>query len=466
MNHESWIMNHVLTKNNFTFLDKLYLQVHGTAMGTRMAPSMACLFMGKLEERMLASAPCRPWIWWRYIDDIFFIWTSDEESLTRFIDHMNSFHRTIKFTSEYSTTETHFLDVVIRKEENNGLTTDLFVKPTDKHQYLHSTSCHPRHCKTSIAYSQALRLRRICSNDSDFLRHSQVLKTHLVSRGHSSRAVHQAIKKVKSMPRLSVLSEKPTNRDCANKKIPLVVTYHPSLPPYVRLPVLTTISSTPQIASNVLSLRSPWLLSDALLTWGTSLSELRSRPLMTVPIPPIQHGMFRRTSRCVTCQEHILESDSFKSHTTGAHHKIRGHITCTTSNIIYLISCWICGIQYIGETKKRHLRNVSMVTDPQLKPKSLTLLWANTSIYLITPFLTWSCRALRHLLTAVNRSVSAEKRCGSSVSTPFTPMVSTFRKGMTNFPLFFFSSFFLSPQKLFTFILHLFLHLFYICFVC
>ena len=69
-------------------------------------------------------------------------------------------------------------------------------------------------------------------------------------------------------------------------------------------------------------------------------------------IPPIQHRMFRCTSRC-TCQEHILESDSFKSHSTGAHHKIRGHITCTTSNIIYLISCRICGnvIQYIGETK-------------------------------------------------------------------------------------------------------------------
>ena len=60
-------------------------------------------------------------------------------------------------------------------------------------------------------------------------------------------------------------------------------------------------------------------------------------------IPPIQHGMFRCTSRCVTCQEHILESDSFKSHTTGAHHKIRGHITCNTctSNIIYLIPCRI-----------------------------------------------------------------------------------------------------------------------------
>ena len=56
------LMNHALTKNTFTFLDKHYLQVYGTAMGTRMAPSMACLFMGKLEER-------KPWIWWRYIDD-------------------------------------------------------------------------------------------------------------------------------------------------------------------------------------------------------------------------------------------------------------------------------------------------------------------------------------------------------------------------------------------------------------
>ena len=344
------LMNHVLTKNNFTFLDKHYLQVHGTAMGTRMAPSMACLFMGKLEERMLASAPCQPWIWWRYIDDIFFIWTSDEESLTRFIDHMNSFHRTIKFTSEYSTTETHFLDVVIRKEEN-GLTTDLFVKPTDKHQYLHSTSCHPRHCKTSIAYSQALRLRRICSNDSDFLRHSQVLKMHLVSRGHSSRALHQTIKKVKSMPRLSVLSEKPTNRDCANKKIPLVVTYHPSLPPIRQITsanhhILHTsdclqraIPEEPMIA-----FRRPPNLRNLLV-------RAEIPPTNDSSIPPIQHGMFRCTSRCVTCQEHILESDSFKSHTTGAHHKIRGHITCTTSNIIYLISCRICGIQYIGETK-------------------------------------------------------------------------------------------------------------------
>ena len=48
----------------------------------------------------------------------------------------------------------------------------------------------------------------------------------------------------------------------------------------------------------------------------------------------------------------------------------------TTSNIIYLISCRIT-------LKKRFYGHRSTV-----KTHNLTLLWANTSIYLITPFLT------------------------------------------------------------------------------
>ena len=146
-----------------------------------------------------------------------------------------------------------------------------------------------------------------------------------------SRAVHQAIKKVKSMPRLSVLSEKPTNRDCANKKIPLVVTYHPSLPPIRQITsanhhILHTSESPPTCHP-----RGAYdCFQTALLAWGTSSSEPRSRPLMTVPFLPSSMECLGALLDVFTCQEHILESDSFKSHTTGAHHKIRGHITCTT----------------------------------------------------------------------------------------------------------------------------------------
>ncbi|PIK43913.1 hypothetical protein BSL78_19243 [Apostichopus japonicus] len=136
-------------KKKFTFMDKHYLRRHETAMGTRMAPSFACLFMSSLEEHMLSTATYRPLIWWRYIDDIFFVWTSDADSLLTFIKHEHSFYSTVKFTSDYSHQQVNFLNVTVCKE-HDSLSTDLYKKPTDTHQYLHSSSCHPRHCKSEL----------------------------------------------------------------------------------------------------------------------------------------------------------------------------------------------------------------------------------------------------------------------------------------------------------------------------
>ena len=52
--------------------------------------------------------------------------------------------------------------------EGDRLITDLFTKPTDTHELLHRTSCHPGHTKKGTLYSQALRIRRICSEDRFF----------------------------------------------------------------------------------------------------------------------------------------------------------------------------------------------------------------------------------------------------------------------------------------------------------
>ncbi|XP_053372926.1 uncharacterized protein LOC128546436 [Mercenaria mercenaria] len=43
-----------------------------TAMGTRMAPTYASLFMGKLESDFLANTTVKPSLWLRFLDDIFF----------------------------------------------------------------------------------------------------------------------------------------------------------------------------------------------------------------------------------------------------------------------------------------------------------------------------------------------------------------------------------------------------------
>ena len=70
----SKLINRVLTKNNFQFNGENYLQGLGTAMGTRMAPSFASLFMGKLEMDFLDSCDKTPLIWLRFLDDILMVW--------------------------------------------------------------------------------------------------------------------------------------------------------------------------------------------------------------------------------------------------------------------------------------------------------------------------------------------------------------------------------------------------------
>lgn len=96
------IIEFILTNNFFTFNNKSYLQIKGTAIGTKMAPCYANIFMRKLESEMLNSFTLKPIHYYRYIDDMFFIWPHGLDSLESFKSHVNSFHRSIKFTFEVS----------------------------------------------------------------------------------------------------------------------------------------------------------------------------------------------------------------------------------------------------------------------------------------------------------------------------------------------------------------------------
>ena len=109
----------------------------------------------------------KPYLWWRYIDDIFFLWQHGEEKLKSFIDNINKMHPTIKVTADWPKTSMNFSDLTVFIAEG-VIETDLFVKSTDSHQYLLSSSCHPFYYKKVIPYRQALRLNRVCSNNEIF----------------------------------------------------------------------------------------------------------------------------------------------------------------------------------------------------------------------------------------------------------------------------------------------------------
>ena len=102
-----------LENNVFCFNDEFFLQVCGTAMGTRMAPCYANIFMADLEENLLSGYPYKPLAYYRYIDDIFITWSHGLDLLHNFINNISKQHSNTIFTANISTTSVNFLDVTI-----------------------------------------------------------------------------------------------------------------------------------------------------------------------------------------------------------------------------------------------------------------------------------------------------------------------------------------------------------------
>ena len=91
-------LEYILKYNFFEFSGKYHRQKTGTAMSTHMAPSYACIFMGYLERQALTLIPghLKPFMWKCYTD-MLHIWPHGEDSFNKFINFLNSFHKTAKF---------------------------------------------------------------------------------------------------------------------------------------------------------------------------------------------------------------------------------------------------------------------------------------------------------------------------------------------------------------------------------
>ena len=91
------------------------------------------------------------------------IWARTKQELLIFLENLNIKHKTIKFEHNVSHSRIKFLDTLIYTDKNNTLQTTLYRKPSDQQSYLHALSDHPKSLKRSIRYSQALRIKTICS---------------------------------------------------------------------------------------------------------------------------------------------------------------------------------------------------------------------------------------------------------------------------------------------------------------
>ena len=84
---------------------------------------------------------------------------------------------------------------------------------------------------------------------------------------------------------------------------------------------------------------------------------------------PLEVGCYKcDKSRCDLCKNYFVESRNFCSFRTGKSYIVRPSLTCSSKNVIYLVSCKRCQLQYIGSTTtefKVRFRNhkSSMITN-------------------------------------------------------------------------------------------------------
>lgn len=178
-----------LTRNDFVFNNKYYLQIKGTAMGKKFAPAYANIFMANWEEEVFEKCKKRPKCYLRYLDDIWGIWIGSKEEFFEFVNILNSHDPSIKLETEISEQSIDFLDTTVFKgsefSKNHKLDIKVYFKKTDTHALVNKTSFHPRHTFRGVVKSQLLRFKRICTTQEGFEEAVRILFKALRTRGYS-----------------------------------------------------------------------------------------------------------------------------------------------------------------------------------------------------------------------------------------------------------------------------------------
>ena len=100
----------------------------------------------------------------------------------------------------------------------------MHYKPTDSHSYLLYSSSHPSHVKNSIPFYQFPRLRRLCSEDSDFSLKSEEICDFFDKRGYPTSLVQAGYHRAQQIDRQSALQ---TSQKENNDRVLFTLTFHP-----------------------------------------------------------------------------------------------------------------------------------------------------------------------------------------------------------------------------------------------
>ena len=361
-----------MNNNYFTFADFTFQQIQGTAMGAAFSPTVANIYMSTILDRFLKTQKTQPLLLKRYIDDIIIIWTDTTEKLLAFLQALNAFHLHLNFTHQHSQQTVDFLDLTIYKGTHfhftNILDTKTYQKPLNLYQYLHYTSNHQPQVYKSIIKGETIRYIRTNTSYDTYNTTLHKFKQRLLKRGYPKQLITKLTATVQYNKRQQYLLQHTTTQHNIVRP-PL----YKCLPPTnfqllkqltlqiynnLRLPSPRFITLRHKTLRNILVRAKLEPSEEQLVDIAILLdSEMPTPHVDAATLPQLKAPSTKTIScrhpRCLTCSIHLNLQPTFKSSHTNLVYQIRHSFSCTSSNLIYLITCKRCNKQYVGLTTKQ-----------------------------------------------------------------------------------------------------------------
>ena len=310
----------------------------------------------------------------RLIDDCFFLWTHGKDELDKFITHLNGYHNSIKFEVTYSVDHVCFLDT-ITSIIDNVIHTTVYTKPTDKKQYLHFSSSHPKHTAKAIPYSQAIRYRRLIDNDSLLDAELTSLCELFHNRGYPADLLNATVDKIKLVTRDSVLQykDKSVKKDSFDKFLrgksflPLILPFHQAFEFSLFENIAKHWSDFLKCSDTINTIfqnEMPQVVFKRGLTVGNLLTSTKCHSsidysdrdtidvLRTLELENSCHNVKPCDRPLCKCCSHINLTSSFFNTARDRFFFIENSFNCSSKDVIYIISCLKCNKLYVGQTAR------------------------------------------------------------------------------------------------------------------
>ena len=252
-----------------------------------------------------------------------------------------------------------FLDVCFKLNNLGGLVTDIYYKPTDTHNYVPFGSFHPHKTLTNIPFSLARRICLIVSEEETRNSRLDELRVFLRRKKYPEAVIDSGIERAKHLNREDLLRTQNSTPTSDSPSIPFVFTNNcanPEVLDTVRrgLDILTPSDRMRDVMQNkrvIAARRQPRNMKSLLFRPRFETDNERS-PGSVMPCKKDPKRGKARGRPCKCCDS-LRECESFCFEGSDTPFELRHHFTCDTKNVLYLVTCLKCGLDYIGKTERQ-----------------------------------------------------------------------------------------------------------------